>query len=218
MPISYYDQLKQNLTADATAKKAAYDAIYDAYTQAQFDDAGNVSYKEPGKLGTRDVQYDTETRNIRASGESSGTLRSGQQARNLANSLAGYKADILGKRGQINTEKAAVDTATTTELAKYQAMYGGGTGSTATTTPSTPSTPVQDKIAPVPTFSPTPTIVPGATSAAAARIAQENTKMKAPVKYSPAAVSQVKKAFPAPKAPAKPTPKKSLKPKRIGVY
>ena len=212
MPISYYDQLKQNLSADAAAKKAAYDAIFDAYTQAQFDASGNVSYKTPGKLGTRDVQYDTETRNIRASGESSGTLRSGQQARNLANSLAGYKADILGKQGQINTEKAAVDTATTTELAKYQAMYGGGTGSTAATTPSIPSTPAQDKIDPVPPFSPTPTTIPGGTSAAAARIAQENTKMKAPVTYSPAAVSQVKKAFPTPK----PVPKKAAPPKRIG--
>lgn len=137
MPVSYYEQLKANLNADATAKKAALDAVYNAYTQAQFDAAGNVSYKEPGKLGTRDVQYDTEKRNIAAAGESGGTLRSGQQARNMATSLAAYKADVLGKSGQLAADKSAVDTATTSKLAEYQATYGTPAS---TGTPATPKT------------------------------------------------------------------------------
>lgn len=150
MPVSYFEQLKTNLKADADAKKLAMDAIYDAYTQAQFDQSGNVSYKSPGKLGTRDVQYDTEKRNIGASGEATGTLRSGQQARNLATSMASYKADVLGKAGQLAADKSAVDTATATKIAEYQAMYGNtGTTSTGPQTPKTPTT-QEKKIEPVP--------------------------------------------------------------------
>lgn len=149
MPVSYYEQLKTNLNADATAKKAALDAMYEAYTQAQFDQAGNVSYKTPGKLGTRDVQYDTEKRQIAASGEAGGTLRSGQQARNLATSMAAYKADVLGKGSQLAADKSAVDAATTSKMAEYQAMYNvpGAPGST---TPTTPTKPKEEKIKPPP--------------------------------------------------------------------
>ena len=136
MPVSYYNQLKAQLDADALAKKTAIDSRLAAYTQAMFDASGNVTYKEPGKLGTRDVQYDTSTRNIKASGESSGTLRSGQQARNLATNMASYKADILGASGQAATDKGAIDTASATELAKYQATYD--TGSTAPSGASNP--------------------------------------------------------------------------------
>ena len=140
MPVSYYNQLKAQLDADALAKKTAIDSRLAAYTQAMFDDSGNVSYKEPGKLGTRDVKYDTDTRNIKASGESSGTLRSGQQARNLATNLASYKADVVGATGQATADKGAIDTASATELAKYQATYGTGSG-TASTAPSGASNP-----------------------------------------------------------------------------
>jgi hypothetical protein len=140
MPVSYYNQLKAQLDADALAKKTAIDSRLAAYTQAMFDASGNVSYKEPGKLGTRDVQYDTDTRNIKASGESGGTLRSGQQARNLATNLASYKADVVGASGQAAADKGAIDTASATELAKYQATYGTGSG-TASTAPTGASNP-----------------------------------------------------------------------------
>lgn len=212
MPISYFEQLKANLTADANAKKAAYDAIFDAYTQAQFDDSGNVSYKQPGRLGTRDVQYDTQKRTTAASGEQSGMLRSGQQARAVATDLAAYKADVLGSASQLASDKAAVDTGLTTSIAEAQAKYGTVPGATSTTAPASSSKPSDTKtdIAPPPEY--TGTSVPRtSTSAAGFRAAEEANKKKTPA------------ATPKPTAaPAKPqgatTPKKVLAPKRIGGF
>jgi hypothetical protein len=190
MPVSYYNQLKAQLDADAIAKKTAIDSRLAAYTQAMFDASGNVSYKEPGKLGTRDVQYDTSTRNIKASGESSGTLRSGQQARNLATNLASYKADIVGASGEAAADKSAIDTTSATELAKYQATYG--TGSTAT--PAGASKPKD--------------IVPGANKITPAPGYKKKTTT--PTKGAPQGPSL--------QGAGKFTPKKSYTPTRIGGY
>lgn len=208
MPISYFDQLKATLTSDANAKKAAYDAVFDAYTQAQFDDSGNVTYKQPGKLGTRDVQYDAQKRATATGGEQSGMLRSGQQARAVATDLATYKADVLGAAGQLAADKAAVDTGLTTSIAEAQAKYGTVPGAASSTAPATSTKPSDTKsdIAPPPVFAGTP-VPKTSTSAAGFRAAEESTKKKAP---APAA------------APAKPkgatTPKKILAPKRIGGF
>jgi hypothetical protein len=155
-----------------------------------FDASGNVSYKEPGKLGTRDVQYDTSTRNIKASGESSGTLRSGQQARNLATNLASYKADIVGASGEAAADKSAIDTTSATELAKYQATYG--TGSKAT--PAGASKPKD--------------IVPGANKITPAPGYKKKTTT--PTKGAPQGPSS--------QGAGKFTPKKSYTPTRIGGY
>lgn len=190
MPLSYYDQLKANLTADAAAKKAALDAIYNAYTQATFDESGGVSYKEPGKLGTRDVQFDTSQRALQAAGESAGMLRSGQQARNLATDLAGYKADVLGMSGKTTADKTAIDTAQATELAKYKAQYETGTG-TGTGAGSTNQTPTDiTNVAPAPVFKPDPS--------------------KSTAGLSPSRITSQYKT--------KVTPKKKTTPTRIGGY
>lgn len=207
MPISYFEQLKANLTADANAKKAAYDAVFDAYTQAQFDASGNVSYKQPGKLGTRDVQYDTQKRATATGGEQSGMLRSGQQARAVATDLAGYKADILGSASQLAANKAAVDTGLTTSIAEAQAKYGTVPGAASSNSPSSSSTASnkKDEIAAPPTY--TGTSVPiGSNSAAGFRAAEESKKKSsAPAKSSTAPKGSV---------PAK----KVLAPKRIGGF
>lgn len=211
MPVSYYNQLKAQLDADALAKKTAIDSRLAAYTQAMFDASGNVSYKEPGKLGTRDVKYDTDTRNIKASGESSGMLRSGQQARNLATNLASYKADVIGASGQATADKTAIDTASATELAKYQATYGTGS-STDSAAPSGSSKPKEvvpenKAITPPPTLN-TPIPSQSTVGLSPSRVASE---------YKTPATTPKAPATPkTPKAPV--TPKKALPPKRIGGY
>lgn len=137
MPVSYFDQLKAQLTEAATAKKAALDAAYDRATTAMFDAAGNASYKKDaaGKnmYGTRDVQYLEQKRNIGAGAEGSGTLRSGQNQRNLINAEAGYRSDLGALAANLTSQKGTIDTDTATKSAEYQAMYGstggGGGGS-----------------------------------------------------------------------------------------
>jgi hypothetical protein len=135
MPVSYFDQLKAQLTESATAKKAALDAAYDRATAASFDAAGNVSYKKDASgnniYGTRDVQYLEQKRTIGANAEGSGTLRSGQNQRNLINNDANYRSDLGTLSANLTTQKNTIDTDTATKSAEYQAMYGKEkTGST----------------------------------------------------------------------------------------
>lgn len=207
MPISYFEQLKANLTADANAKKAAYDAVFDAYTQAQFDASGNLSYKQTGKLGTRDVQYDTQKRATATGGEQSGMLRSGQQARAVATDLAAYKADVLGSAGQLAADKAAVDTGLTTSIAEAQAKYGTVPGAASSTSPTSTTTNSNKKeeITAPPVYAGTSVPV-GTSSAAGFRAAEEATKKKTP------ATPSKTNAAPKTSVPAK----KILPPKRIG--
>ena len=134
MPVSYYEQLKTQLTESAAAKKAALDAAYDRATTAMFDASGNASYKKDASgnnvYGTRDVQYLEQKRNIGTGAEASGTLRSGQNQRNLINNEAAYRSDIGTMGANLATQKNTIDTETATKSAEYQAMYGDGKGST----------------------------------------------------------------------------------------
>jgi hypothetical protein len=134
MPVSYYDQLKLQLTEAATAKKAALDAAYDRATTATFDASGNASYKKDASgnniYGTRDVQYLEQKRKTATGAESSGTLRSGQNLRNVVNDEAAYRADIATAAGNLTAQKDIIDTETATKAAEYKAMYGDGKGST----------------------------------------------------------------------------------------
>lgn len=128
MPVSYYEQLKAQLTEAATAKKAALDAAYDRATTAMFDAAGNASYKKDASgnnmYGTRDVQYLEQKRNIGTGAEAGGTLRSGQNQRNLVNADVAYRSDLGSLAANLTTQKGIVDTDTATKSAEYQAMYG----------------------------------------------------------------------------------------------
>lgn len=134
MPVSYYEQLKLQLTEAATAKKAALDAAYDRYTAATFDAAGNATYKKDAAgnniYGTRDVQYLENKRAINTGAESGGTLRSGQNQRNLVNSEAAYRSDVGGAAAKLTSDKDVIDTETATKGAEYKAMYDDGKGST----------------------------------------------------------------------------------------
>lgn len=154
MPVSYYEQLKLQLTEAATAKKAALDAAYDRATTATFDASGNASYKKDASgnniYGTRDVQYMEQKRNINTGAESSGTLRSGQNQRNLINSEAAYRSDIGAAAANLTTQKNIIDTETATKGAEYKAMYDDGKGSTGASS----NTPKSNKKEPEPAAAP----------------------------------------------------------------
>lgn len=132
MPVTtdYLATLKLQLEAAATNKKAALDAAYERATNKVFDSSGNISTRktpagnETGP-GTLDVQYAEQQRNIGTSNEASGTLKSGQYGRELATSQAGYRSTIAGLAADTAAGKTAADTDAASELAKYQAMYGG---------------------------------------------------------------------------------------------
>jgi hypothetical protein len=135
----YYTQLKAQLEAAATAKKAALDLEYERATTATFDAQGNPTYKKDAagntQYGSVDVGYMNQQRSIKTGAEAGNMLRSGQTARDLLTSTAGYKAEVAGKAANVTAEKTAITNDTQTELAKYMAMYGtgsaGGTGASA---------------------------------------------------------------------------------------
>lgn len=116
----YYLTLKTQLDNAALAKKAAYDAQLQRATNAEFDSSGRISKQGTGTL---DVGYQNQQRSIKATNEGGGMLRSGQNARNLADSEAAYRAQIGGAVGENTALKADVDTSTASQLAQYQAMY-----------------------------------------------------------------------------------------------
>jgi hypothetical protein len=132
----YYTQLKAQLEASAAAKKAALDLEYERATTATFDAQGNPTYKKDAagntQYGSVDVGYMNQQRSIKTGAEAGNMLRSGQTARDLLTSTAGYKAEVAGKAANVTAEKTAITNDTQTELAKYMAMYGtgsaGGTG------------------------------------------------------------------------------------------
>jgi len=150
MPVSYFEQLKTQLTASATAKKAALDAAYNRATTATFDASGKPIYKKDAAgnnmYGTRDVQYLEEARNINVGAEAGGTLRSGQNQRNLINNEANYRSDVIGASNQLTANKGVIDTEAATQTAEYQALYGdtpssGGGGGTSSTSPAASTQP-----------------------------------------------------------------------------
>ena len=126
----YYTQLKAQLEAAATAKKAALDLEYERATTATFDAQGNPTYKKDAagntQYGSVDVGYMNQQRSIKTGAEAGNMLRSGQTARDLLTSTAGYKAEVAGKAANVTAEKTAITNDTQTELAKYMAMYGTG--------------------------------------------------------------------------------------------
>jgi hypothetical protein len=137
----YYTQLKAQLEAAATAKKAALDLEYERATTATFDAQGNPTYKKDAagntQYGSVDVGYMNQQRSIKTGAEAGNMLRSGQTARDLLTSTAGYKAEVAGKAANVTAEKTAITNETQTELAKYMAMYGTGSAGTSSTTPAT---------------------------------------------------------------------------------
>jgi len=130
----YYTQLKAQLEAAATAKKAALDLEYERATTATFDAQGNPTYKKDAagntQYGSVDVGYMNQQRSIKTGAEAGNMLRSGQTARDLLTSTAGYKAEVAGKAANVTAEKTAITNDTQTELAKYMAMYGTGSAGT----------------------------------------------------------------------------------------
>jgi hypothetical protein len=148
----YYNTLKTQLETQATNKKAALDLAYERATTVQFDAQGNMTRKKDatGKEkgpGTLDVQYAEQQRQMSGGAESSGMLKSGQFARDLATTQAGYRNAVVTGAAETEAAKTAISDETASELAKYQATYGtpattgGGTGGGTPPTSSTPQTP-----------------------------------------------------------------------------
>ena len=139
----YYTQLKAQLEASAAAKKAALDLEYERATTATFDAQGNPTYKKDAagntQYGSVDVGYMNQQRSIKTGAEAGNMLRSGQTARDLLTSTAGYKAEVAGKAANVTAEKTAITNDTQTELAKYMAMYGTGSAGAAGTSSTTPA-------------------------------------------------------------------------------
>jgi hypothetical protein len=156
----YYNTLKLQLENQAANKKLALDLAYERATTVEFDSSGNMTRKKDatGKEkgpGTLDVQYAEQQRQMSGGAESSGMLKSGQFARDLATTQAGYRSAVVAGAAETTAAKTAIEDETTTELAKYKAMYGtpAATGSgTGGSTPSTPLTPADPAIAPPPGF------------------------------------------------------------------
>lgn len=141
MPVTtdYLATLKIQLEAAATNKKAALDAAYERATNVVFDKDGKMSTRKTpagndAGPGTLDVQYAEQQRNIGVSNEASGTLKSGQFARDLATSQAGYRSTVAGLNADRISGQTAADTEAATELAKYKAMYGEPTADPTPTT------------------------------------------------------------------------------------
>ena len=125
----YLATLKLQLDAAALAKKNALDIAYERATNAQFDAEGKQSVRKTpagsdAGPGTLDVQYQQQQRNIATANESSGMLKSGEYARDLATSQAGYRSTIANLNADRISGQSAVDTDAASEYAKYQAMYG----------------------------------------------------------------------------------------------
>jgi hypothetical protein len=161
----YYNTLKTQLETQANNKKAALDLAYERATTVQFDAQGNMTRKKDatGKEkgpGTLDVQYAEQQRQMSGGAESSGMLKSGQFARDLATTQAGYRNAVVTGAAETEAAKTAIADETASELAKYEATYGTsattGGGGTGGSTPSTSSTPQTPSITAPPAFKPPP--------------------------------------------------------------
>lgn len=134
---TYLETLTTQLTNAAKSKKDAIDLRLQTYSTAKFDETGKlVGYGETG-LGTRDVAQQEGERMLAGRAEGAGMLRSGQYARDLATSQAGYRADILAQKSQAAGEKQTIEYGLAKDLAEAQAAYDtnmktdqkdGGTG------------------------------------------------------------------------------------------
>ena len=151
MPVSndYYTILKQALQASAAAKKAAYETALNRVTTAKFDAQGNViGYQKfdakgkpvagEGAPGLLDVSYQENKRGIETSGEASGTLRSGQQTRSLAENMAEYKRGVTGAREEMLQGLQQLNLDTSQQLAELGLKYKRPTSSGRSSTPTPP--------------------------------------------------------------------------------
>ena len=157
----YYNTLKTQLETQAANKRAALDLAYERATTVQFDAQGNMTRKKDtaGKEkgpGTLDVQYAEQQRQMSGGAENSGMLKSGQFARDLATTQAGYRNAVVAGAAETEAAKTAISDETASELAKYQATYGTpattGGGAAGGSTPSTSSTPQTPLITAPPEF------------------------------------------------------------------
>ena len=213
----YFQNLKLQAEAAALAKKQALDTAYEMATQANVNPTtGEITYNKDAsgadKLGTADVAYKEQQRSTAASGESAGMLRSGQQARQKLVDESDYRAKILALAQDKTAQQTQIDKDTATQVAEYRALYGTTSGASNSSAPTTPETPKPGDLKPI-TELPKDTTKPVVYSPAAVSQIQKAyatpTTTQKPVVYSPAAVSQIQKAFPtapAPK-PAAPSPK-----------
>lgn len=137
--IDYLATLKTQLDAAAAAKKLALDTAYERATNVQFDKEGKMSTRKTpagndAGPGTLDVQYAEQQRNIGSANEASGMLKSGEYARDLATSQAGYRSTVANLNADRISGQSAADTDAAAEYAKYQAMYGKPTPDATPTT------------------------------------------------------------------------------------
>lgn len=126
---TYLDNLKTQLKEASAAKRAAYESALARATTATFDPVtGKATYKtdEQGKpmYGTLDVRYMNRKRGAEVAGEQSGTLRSGQHARNLADELALYRGNIAEAGAAKEEGITQTDLDEAQKIAEYTATYG----------------------------------------------------------------------------------------------
>jgi hypothetical protein len=159
--VDYNTQLRNQLKTASENKRIALQNQYDRATGAQFNkDTGALTYRTDASgnplYGTLDVDYMEQQRGINTQAEGAGMLRSGQRARNLATSEAGYRATIGGLAESLAAGKTAISDEEALKLAEYDALYGstksgggggGGAGGSTSLTPSSGLPPVP----PVPT-------------------------------------------------------------------
>jgi hypothetical protein len=142
----YFTNLKTQLQTASRNKKQALQNQFDMATGARFNPTtGALTYRTDAAgnplYGTLDVDYQEQQRGINTQSEGAGMLRSGQRARSLATSDAGYRAAVGGLAASLAAGQTAVDDAEAVQLAEYEAMYGpsrpsgGGGGGSATPRP-----------------------------------------------------------------------------------
>lgn len=201
----YFTNLKTQLETASINKRQALQNQYDRATGAQFNkDTGALTYRTDASgnplYGTLDVDYMEQQRGINTQSEGAGMLRSGQRARNLATSEAGYRATIGGLAESLAAGQTAIDDEQAVQLAEYEAMYGspssggsggGGGGGSSTRTPSgstglppitTPPPPPTTNVSPSRTTSPRRT---SPTSADAAERRATTGPVQGPSRFGP---------------------------------
>lgn len=129
----YFTNLKTQLETASINKRQALQNQYDRATGAQFNkDTGALTYRTDASgnplYGTLDVEYMEQQRGINTQSEGAGMLRSGQRARNLATSEAGYRATVGGLAESLAAGQTAIDDDQAVQLAEYEAMYGSPSG------------------------------------------------------------------------------------------
>ena len=197
--VDYNTQLRNQLKTASENKRIALQNQYDRATGAQFNkDTGALTYRTDASgnplYGTLDVDYMEQQRGINTQAEGAGMLRSGQRARNLATSEAGYRATVGGLAESLAAGKTAISDEEALKLAEYDALYGspksggGGGGGAGGSTSSTPSSGLPP-VPPVPTAPTAPrtptTTTPRSSSPTSADAAERRALTTTPRRSSP---------------------------------